>query len=429
MGDEDIEAKGDSIERLKHLLTSGKLLYTSTKKYAAGGTTTGAAGGGSDVKSERFLPGRMCYVYNLKDGEVEESEEVEASTTMTTTSSMFDFRTRKGIPTTVYRSKAEYLQPRFKYVMRLEEDLPIIERLSGVLGYMRTGTTSSMTPNPHVGHETKKDKRKQSKQQQHDRSLNKETETVVEEDMEDDIFADVGTDFNAEEKEGAENEEKKNEQSLLQVTRDDDVRRNTYFGKELTGTTSTSTAGAAAAEQRSAGSSKLAATATYTYKDLEDEEDENLREVKAKKHDTLGDEGNWHRIMKSGEQDAYADLYPGYDTGMYHDDDDGDNGDDDGKDATTAGVMGNDSNDLKGAKVEGRGGKGRGQNKDANKLNMQYTKMKQLFKDKGFGNEEAFEDERQEDDVSNTNKNKKKKKNKKNAPEATFQPRQKRLRL
>ena len=91
MGDEDIEAKGDSIERLKHLLTSGKLLYTSTKKYAAGGTTTGAAGGGSDVKAERFLPGRMCYVYNLKDGEVEESEEVEASTAMTTTSSMFDF--------------------------------------------------------------------------------------------------------------------------------------------------------------------------------------------------------------------------------------------------------------------------------------------------------------------------------------------------
>lgn len=164
---------------------------------------------------------------------------------------------------------------------------------------------------------------------------------------------------------------------------------------------------------------------TYTYRDLEDGDD-GLDEVKAKKHETLGEEGKWHRAMKTEEEDAYGDLYPGYDTSMYDDDDDDDDGDAKG-DAANLKVA-DDKDVTAAAATKSNKGKGGASTKDV-KLNTEYSKMKQLFQDKGFGNEAAFAEEEQVKETKKKKKGQTKKKKHAEEGDATFLPRQKRLRL
>merc|ERR1711977_621466 len=124
--------------------------------------------------------------------------------------------------------------------------------------------------------------------------------------------------------------------------------------------------------------------------------------------------------------DAYGDLYPGYDTSMYDDDDDDDDGDAKG-DAANLKVA-DDKDVTAAATTKSNKGKGGASTKDV-KLNTEYSKMKQLFQDKGFGNEAAFAEEEQVKETKKKKKGQTKKKKHAEEGDATFLPRQKRLRL
>ncbi|QDZ25423.1 hypothetical protein HOP50_17g79640 [Chloropicon primus] len=356
------------------------LLENQLDKVNSKGQTNGQKGE-SKVPVTKFLPGRTCYVYDLDE----------------------DFGL--GIPTTVSRSKTEYSHFKYQYVRGgAMDDSSVLDRIAGVLGYVTQGRKGKSS-----------DKRHKRKQKGGSDGLAGSGGPQTAGDAEDDIFADAGTDF----EDGLSDSEEDRQQPQRQGG-EASASGSKYFGEAVE---PRATASGDAGRGDASGEG-----ATYTYKDLEDEEDRDLADLREKKHGTLGEEGRWHEIMtlnKSGEQpdggDAYGDLYPGYDSAMY------DNGFDDEEEEGK-------KRDLQSLASEAGGTKKRkGEAKDA-KLNTEYSKMKKLFKEKGFGNESAFAKEEKE---AKPQKNKKKSKSKKGKEEegrqanddVTFHPRQKRLRL
>lgn len=368
-----------------------------------------ANGGGPDQHQQhrvaQFLPGRACYVYDLED----------------------DFG--RGIPTTVYRSKAEYSQARFKYVLNLEEDAQIIERLSGVLGYVRKGRATS-------GRHRRVGSEKAAAPKESQAEAKREAPVV---DEEEDIFADAGTDFDDTAREGRE------EDAPLAVV-DDQGPPRSLAGAGAGASSSKYFADSSDPARPATGDGGKGAPSdpegvTLTYRDLEEDDERRMREMRATSGSGLGGETQWHQIMSlksdggdrggghGGDGDAYGELYPGFDTAMYDDDED----EGGGKLTTTVGEDeaegegGGGSNPKKGSGRKAASGPSR-----EAKAKAEYSKMRTLFKEKGFGNESAFEEAAaaEEEDPRAAEKKGKKKKNKAGHPtDPTFQPRQKRLRL
>ena len=225
-------------------------------------------------------------------------------------------------------------------------------------------------------------------------------EGVGEGDDDGDIFSDAGTDLgDTDEDEGGGGVA----EGPSLPAKADDGRPAGYFGVEG-GANGVADGGVEQAEEAE----------KYTYRDLEDDEDRELRDFRRRKHGAgLGEGGRWHEIMEGDGEDAYGDLYPGLDGGNF-----------DGSDDEDGAKLRKEAEEGEEA---GKSNKRAKQQKDG-KLNSEYGKMKMLFKEKGFGNESAFAEASGEDQEEGTKKKGKKKKKATDA-DPTFMPRQKRLRL
>lgn len=253
-------------------------------------STTGRKG------NDMFKPGRSAYVYDI-------DEEFSSS-----------------LPTTVYRSKAEYSTER--YIMKLEDDAPLISRLSNLLCYLR-------------GEQPSQGKKMRRKQKKIDKVEELKPEIILAEpekkayNSDDDIFQDVGTDYQVEEKGTNSN-----------VEREVKTMERVYFGE---------------AEKSQNKEDKPDKQPTFTYRDLIDDDS---KKSKAKDIDP---ESRIAQIMQE-EEDAYAEFYPDY-GGFAGENSDEERGEEEQKKITP--------------EKKEKKGKGTKPVKDV-KLDTQYTKLKQV---------------------------------------------------
>jgi len=322
-------------------------------------------GGKASHVVDTFLPGRTAWSYAIEE---EDACAISSSTDM---------------PTTVFRSKADYSQPRFEYVLKLGEDKPIIERLANVIGYTI-----------HSGSK-KKAKSKSSRIskdiQDQGMKLGERSAPVAvvanrdpNPDPEDDIFADVGTNYEA-----GERDESVPESAPRGLGAH--VSPRGYFQN-----------GGGASPRGPEGNAGDACT--FTYKDLDDDADDSHAVERMGSHTDVV-----HEIMQGGSGeadggDAYAELFPGFDRQMYDD--------------ANAGGDGDANANVKKA------------NRKKSKEGAQLTRVKQIFQEKGLGSDAAF-DKGEEDEASKPGpaSTKKKHKKKTKAQAQQQQQRQKRLKL
>ncbi len=228
------------------------------EKAAAAGKGGGGDGGGRRGKTERFLPGRSYFTYRVEEDD--------------------DFCLQPCMPSMVARSKSELQHARFRYVMKLADDAPIIERLAGVLGYVRRGGGERDASAAAAKREKRRAGKKGPAPAPAPAAAPAAPVVAAPVDEEEDIFAGAGTDFDFA---GA------GDGDLLQVSEDKPqpasapAPTSNYFGDG-------DADGVGRQPAQAAGVSRP------LWRDLEDEEDEDTRELKAKKHEALGKSKRMH---------------------------------------------------------------------------------------------------------------------------------------